>query len=65
MKTIIAIAITCIIAVVLLASLADTPTEETVEQQSSIGVGMNGRPGVKLNDNLCVDPTSGQVNYCL
>lgn len=66
MNTIIAISIACIVAVILLAAVGDnTKSEETIEQHSSIGIGTNGRVGVKLNENLCVDPLSGQVSYCL
>ena len=64
MKTIIAIAIASIIAIVTLVSMADTSTE-SVEVKETIGVTHTGKVGVKLNDTLCVNPTNGQVDVCI
>lgn len=62
MKTIIAIAIASIIAITALAFMADTI--ETVETKETIGITVQGKVGVKLGENVCLDPTNGQVKVC-
>lgn len=60
MKTIIAIAIASIIAIVALASMADTSSE--VESKEVVSVTVQGKVGVKISDNLCV--VNGQPSVC-
>lgn len=64
MKFIIITVIVCVLSIGALVSLADTSEATSEAQESSIGINTSGRVGLKLDSNLCVDPTNGQVGFC-
>lgn len=63
MKTIIAIVIASIVAITALAFMADT-SSDTVEVQNQVGVTYQGKPGLRMTENLCMDFTTGQTKLC-
>ncbi|QPB09034.1 putative secreted protein [Klebsiella phage Metamorpho] len=64
MKFIIVTAIVSVLAIGTLVSMADS-TESSVEQQkTTVGVNTQGKAGLKINDNICVNFTTGLTEVC-
>lgn len=64
MKYIILTLIALVISIGVLVSLADSRESSNEVQKSSIGIGVNGQVGVKISDNLCVNPSTGAAEVC-
>lgn len=69
MKILIAILITAITAIIVLTVIAINQPESVqssqwIQQTQSIGISTQGKAGVKVHQNLCINPTIGQMEIC-
>lgn len=63
MKFIITI-IVSVLAIGTLVSMADSTESSTEHQKTTVGVNTNGKAGLKINDNICVNFTTGLTEVC-
>lgn len=64
MKYIILALIALVISVGVLVSLADDTPSEADKSDSVVAVGISGQVGVKISDNLCINPFTGAPEVC-
>lgn len=62
MKKLIAFIVAVLLAITVLVCMADT--NDFVETQETIGFNVKGQVGVKLDQNVCLNPNNGQVEIC-
>lgn len=63
MKLLIAFIAAVLLAITVLVCLVDTEDNGT-QVEETIGLNIKGQVGVKLDQNLCLNPANGKVEIC-